>query len=204
VRDTGSGIDPALLPHVFDAFVQGERGLARTEGGLGLGLALVKGIAELHGGTVAAGSPGTGKGTEFLVRLPLLAAAAAADGPRAPARRPGRGRRVLVVDDNPDAARSLAEVVEMLGHAAVVAYDGASALAKALSDRPDAVLCDIGLPGMSGYDVARALRERRDGMQLFAVSGYAQPEDVKKAIAAGFDGHIAKPVDVDDLERLLG
>jgi PAS domain S-box-containing protein len=204
VRDTGSGIDPALLPHVFDAFVQGERGLARTEGGLGLGLALVKGIAELHGGTVAAESPGSGKGTEFVVRLPLLAAAAVEDGPRPGARRPGRGRRVLVVDDNPDAARSLAEVVEMLGHAALVAYDGASALAKALSDRPDAVLCDIGLPGMSGYDVARALRERRDGIQLFAVSGYAQPEDVRKAIAAGFDGHIAKPVDVADLERLLG
>jgi CheY-like chemotaxis protein len=204
VRDTGAGIDPALLPHVFDAFVQGERTLARTEGGLGLGLALVRGIAELHGGTVVAESPGEGKGTEFVVRLPVLGAAAVEDAPRARLRRAKRRRRVLVVDDNPDAARSLAEVVEMLGHAAVVAYDGASALAKALADPPDTVLCDIGLPGMSGYEVAQALRENREGIQLFAVSGYAQPDDVKKAIAAGFDGHIAKPVDVADLERLLG
>jgi PAS domain S-box-containing protein len=204
VRDTGAGIDPVLLPRVFEPFVQGERTLARTEGGLGLGLALVKGIAELHGGTVRAASAGNGRGAEFVVRLPLVDAAVAqiAAGRRAV---PGRGgRRVLVVDDNADAAESLADIVGMLGHAAEIAYDGPSAIEKARANPPEIVLCDIGLPGMSGYEVAKVLREGGNGMQLFAVSGYAQPEDVNKAIEAGFDGHLAKPLRIEDVERLLG
>jgi PAS domain S-box-containing protein len=205
VRDTGAGIDPALIPHVFDAFVQGERTLARTEGGLGLGLALVKGIAELHGGRVRAESAGKEQGAEFVVRLPLVVAAGSRDASPAAAERTRVGRRVLVVDDNADAAESLAEIMMMLGHAVEVAYDGPSAIERARVSPPDVVLCDIGLPGMSGYEVAKALRaDGMRGMLLIAVSGYAQSEDVKMAVEAGFDGHVAKPCDPEQIERLLG
>jgi len=204
VRDTGPGIDPALLPQVFDAFVQGERTLARTEGGLGLGLALVKGITELHGGTVRAESAGTGKGAEFVVRLPLVGDAVVQGAPPALVDRRNEGRRVLVVDDNADAAESLAEIMKILGYAVEVAYDGPSAIEKVRVSLPHVVLCDLGLPGMSGYEVARALRaDGRDGMLLIAVSGYAQPEDVKQAVEAGFDGHVAKPCDPAQIERML-
>jgi PAS domain S-box-containing protein len=204
VRDTGAGVDPALLGDVFLPFVQGERTLARTEGGLGLGLALVKGITELHGGSVRADSAGIGKGAEFVVRLPLVEPATSGDPPRPAGRRRPASRRVLVVDDNHDAAQSMAEIVEMLGHAVEVAYDGPSAVEKARANPPDVVLCDIGLPGMSGYDVARVLRASDvDRMQLVAVTGYAQPEDLKAAVEAGFDSHLAKPASADDIERLL-
>jgi CheY-like chemotaxis protein/anti-sigma regulatory factor (Ser/Thr protein kinase) len=204
VRDTGVGIDAALLPTIFEAFVQGERTLARTEGGLGLGLALVKGIVELHGGTVRAESSGSGKGAEFVVRLPVdVQAAVGMSSHAAPARSAGR-RLVLVVDDNADSAESIADIVQMLGHVADVAYDGLSALEKARANPPNVVLCDLGLPGVSGYDVARALRAAgNDEMQLVAISGYAQLEDVRRAIEAGFDGHLAKPCNPADIERLL-
>jgi PAS domain S-box-containing protein len=202
VRDTGAGIAPALLPKVFDAFVQGERSLARTEGGLGLGLALVKGIAELHGGTVRVASAGPGKGAEFVVSLPLPSTV---DLRKDPALAPSSGgRRVLVVDDDLDAAESLAGVVTLLGHAVEVAHDGPSAIEKARELSPDVVLCDLGLPGMSGLEVARALRATgRAGIQLVAVSGYVQPEEVQRALDAGFDMHVAKPADPAAVERLL-
>jgi len=204
VRDTGVGIAPELLPRIFDPFVQGERTLARTEGGLGLGLALVKGITELHGGSVAAESTGIGRGAEFTVRLPQVATPELSASPEPHPNRHNGVRRVLVVDDNHDAAESMADIVKMLGHAVEVAYDGASAIEKARASLPHVVLCDVGLPGMSGYDVARALRAAFiEGMQLFAVSGYAQPEDVKRAIEAGFDGHVAKPCNPEEIERLL-
>ncbi|HEX7624372.1 MAG TPA: response regulator, partial [Anaeromyxobacteraceae bacterium] len=204
VRDTGAGIDPALLPRVFDPFVQGERTLARTEGGLGLGLALVKGITDLHGGTVRAKSAGNGKGAEFVVRLPLVGAAVFRDAPPAAIERKNGSRLVLVVDDNHDAAESLADIVKMMGHDVEIAYDGPSAIEKARAFLPDIVLCDIGLPGMSGYEVAKALRaEGMNGMLLIAVSGYAQPEDVKQAVEAGFDSHVAKPCDPAQIERLI-
>jgi CheY-like chemotaxis protein/anti-sigma regulatory factor (Ser/Thr protein kinase) len=205
VRDTGAGIDPALLPHVFDAFVQGDRTLARSDGGLGLGLALVKGIVGLHGGTVVAESDGMGRGSAFVIRLPLAPAPASSlPCRRAPAAAPQRRQRVLVVDDNADGANTLAEVVEMLGHAAEVAYDGASALEKARAKSPDLVLCDIGLPGMDGYEVARRLRALgADGMRLVALSGFAKSEDVRRATEAGFDAHIAKPCDAAEIQRLL-
>jgi CheY-like chemotaxis protein len=202
VRDTGVGVEPALLGTIFDAFVQGRRTLARSEGGLGLGLALVKGIAELHGGSVRAESAGLGHGAEFLVRLPFVSAAEAQPSPAPPLRRAAE-RRVLVVDDNVDAAESLAEVVELLGHAAEIAYDGPTALAMARASAPDVVLCDLGLPGMSGYEVARSLRAAGSRCRLIAVSGYALPEDVRNAVSAGFDGHLAKPAAFGDLERLL-
>jgi PAS domain S-box-containing protein len=205
VRDTGAGIDPELLPHIFEVFVQGERTLDRSDGGLGLGLALVKGLVELHGGTVHADSAGKEKGAVFSVRLPLTATLerVARSGTRAD--RTNVVLRVLVVDDNADAAESLADLVRMLGHSAEVSYDGATAIERVRADPPNVVLCDIGLPGTSGYDVARALRALMvEHMQLIAVSGYAQPEDVQRAIEAGFDGHIAKPADPAQLERLLG
>ncbi len=204
VRDTGAGIDPDLLPRIFDPFVQGERTLARTDGGLGLGLAVVRGIAELHGGTVRAQSPGKGKGSEFIVRLPSPSPSDAAAPSASHTERRSGGRRVLVVDDNHDAAESLADLVRTLGHSAEVAYDGPSAIEKARQWRPDVVLCDIGLPGMTGYEVAQALRAEHDGaLRLVAVTGYAQAEDVEEARAAGFDAHVAKPPDAQSIERLL-
>jgi signal transduction histidine kinase len=204
VRDTGAGIDRAVLRELFQPFTQGKQTLARTEGGLGLGLAFVKGIVELHGGTVGATSEGPGRGSEFTVRLPTVAppptVSERVDGDVAPA----ASRRVLIVDDNRDAAETLAELVRMLGHDAEVAFDGASALDLARRFAPDVVLCDIGLPGMTGYDVARALRELGlRNMKLVAVTGYAQPDDVRRATDAGFDAHLAKPLDVTDIEQVL-
>jgi signal transduction histidine kinase/CheY-like chemotaxis protein len=202
VRDTGPGIDPALLPRIFEPFVQGETTLARGAGGLGLGLALVKGIAELHGGGVAVASGVNGEGTEFVVRLPLSGAPAARPSP--PVAPPRAGRRVLVVDDNADAAQALADLLALHGHAVEVALDGPTAVARAVATRPEVVLCDIGLPGMSGYEVARALRAAGvRPLRLVALTGYAQPDDVARVLGAGFDAHLAKPADPDVLTRLL-
>jgi PAS domain S-box-containing protein len=206
VRDTGAGIEPALLDTVFEPFVQAERTLARSRGGLGLGLPLVKGLAELHGGKVEARSDGPGSGAEIVVRLPLAASRAAA----APARVDGEdvaahGRRVLVVDDNLDAAESLCDVVAFLGHAVEAVHDGPTAVARVRERHPDVVLCDIGLPGMDGYEVARTIRSEPAlaDVRLVAVSGYAQPEDRARARRAGFDAHVAKPADPADIGRLL-
>ncbi|HEX9307056.1 MAG TPA: PocR ligand-binding domain-containing protein [Anaeromyxobacter sp.] len=207
VRDTGRGIDRDLMSRIFDPFVQADQALDRTDGGLGLGLALVKGLVQLHGGTVSAMSAGPGTGADFAIRLPpsgnASAPARVAEAGTAP---PASARsRILVVDDNPDAAESLADLVRLLGHDAEVAFDGASGLAKARGGGFDVVLCDIGLPGMSGYEVARELRrDHGHRMRLIAVSGYAQPEDVQRSVEAGFDAHVAKPPDLERLETLLG
>ncbi len=207
VRDTGAGIEPELLHGLFTPFTQARQTLARTEGGLGLGLAFVKGLVELHGGSVTAESAGTGRGTEVTVSLPLLASAKTAQDPGASSPARSQPRRVLVVDDNHDAAESLADLLRTLGHEVEVAYDGPTAVERARAGTPDVVLCDIGLPGMSGYDVARALRADGagggNGVKLVALSGYAQPEDVKLAVEAGFDVHVAKPAELAVLERLL-
>jgi signal transduction histidine kinase/CheY-like chemotaxis protein len=206
VRDTGAGMDPELLDRVFDPFVQARQSLARSEGGLGLGLALVKGFVEQHGGSVRAASAGPGRGSEFTIRLQRLGAGAGA--PRAAPGRDAeqaRALRVVVVDDNRDAAESLADVVRMLGHEVEVAFDGESAIEAVRARPPDLVLCDIGLPGLSGYQVAEALRadRRLDGVRLVAVSGYARPEDRQRALDAGFADHLAKPADPDRVLRLL-
>jgi PAS domain S-box-containing protein len=205
VRDTGTGIDPLLLPTLFTPFVQGARTIDRSEGGLGLGLALVKGLVELHGGRVSARSAGIGHGSEFIVRLPSLPLASAATASEGPAVAPplSSPRTILIVDDNRDGADTLAEVVEMLGHVAVVAYDGESALERIEAKPPDLVLCDVGLPGMSGYEVAKAIRARGGRMPLYALTGYALPDDVKVARLAGFDGHLPKPVEIAMVARLL-
>jgi len=205
VSDTGRGIEPDLLRHLFQPFVQAAQPLARSQGGLGLGLALVKGLTELHGGTVDVTSAGTDQGATFTVRLPRIVDAALAV-PDVQGAQPRCDRlRVLVVDDNHDAAESLADLVRMLGHDAEVAFDGWTAVQQALAAPPDMVLCDIGLPRLSGYEVAQALRSdpRLGNVHLIAVSGYAQPEDRKRALEAGFVDHIPKPADPARVVRAL-
>jgi PAS domain S-box-containing protein len=205
VADDGIGIAPELLPRVFDLFVQGERSIDRSEGGLGLGLTLVRRLVTLHGGTVTASSQGPGHGSEFEVRLPIQKL-----GPR-PAPEPadpaaaGGKRRVLVVDDNEDSTETMATLIGLWGHEVRTAGDGATALRVAAEFRPHAVLLDIGLPHVSGYDVARQIREipgLRD-VRLIAMTGYGQEEDRKRSHDAGFTDHLTKPVPPDLLKELL-
>jgi two-component system CheB/CheR fusion protein len=204
VRDTGAGIERAMLPHVFESFVQAPRTVDRARGGLGLGLAMVKGIVELHGGSVSVASEGGGRGTEVTLLLPVEASPAPAEAPAAEAPASPR-RRVLIIDDNTDNADSLREVLEQDGHDVRVAYDGPTGIALARAFRPAIVVCDIGLPGMDGYAVARAFRadEALRRIPLVAVSGYTQPEDVKRSREAGFDQHLAKPAELEELARLI-
>jgi signal transduction histidine kinase/ActR/RegA family two-component response regulator len=203
VRDDGVGIAPAVIGGLFQPFAQADRTLDRSTGGLGLGLALVKGVAELHGGDVAAHSEGAGKGSEFTLRLPIQPAPAPAAQPESGRAR--RARRVLVIEDNEDAAESLKEALELDGHEVALAFDGPHGLERARSFEPEVVLCDIGLPGMDGYAVARAFRsdDQLRGIALAALTGYALPEDLERAKAAGFDVHVAKPPDLGTLERVL-
>jgi PAS domain S-box-containing protein len=203
VSDTGVGIEAALLPRLFQPFMQADRTLDRSGGGLGLGLALVKGLVELHGGDVVARSAGVNRGTELVVRLPLSVSAqmeAVVPDGAAPT-----SRRVLLIEDDHDIAEGLRFALELDTHEVVLAYDGRDGLAKARTFRPDVVLCDIGLPRMNGYDVARAFRADRelDTNYLVALTGYAQPEDLEMASAAGFDQHLAKPTDMTLLRRII-
>jgi signal transduction histidine kinase/CheY-like chemotaxis protein len=207
VRDPGVGMDPGLIPHVFDVFVQGERSLARSQGGLGLGLALVRRLVEMHGGHVAATSPGPGQGSEFRVRLPALAEALAADaGEARAASTPYTSRRILLVDDNVDAARSLAKLLRRWGHKVETTHDGPSALEAAHACRPEVVLLDIGLPAMDGYEVAKRLRAQPgfESIPLAAITGYGQDDDHRRSREAGFSRHFTKPVDPGDLQAYLG
>ena len=202
VRDTGMGIRPELLPRVFDLFVQADRSLERSSGGLGIGLTLVRQLVQLHGGSVEAASAGPGRGSTFTVRLPILAALPVPDGGAQPAVG-GPPQRVLVVEDNDDAREMLRNLLSLLGHEVHEACDGAAGIEEARRVRPDAALIDIGLPGIDGYEVARRIRADVPGARLVAVTGYGQPEDRERALAAGFDVHLVKPVDPDQLQRLL-
>ena len=204
VRDNGRGIAPELLPHLFEPFVQARSSLDRNKGGLGLGLAVAKGIVELHGGTIRAESEGADQGATFTVALPLEARVPAA-GARAREHPTVCARRVLVVEDNLDAAETLRELLQLEGHSVELADNGRAALAKARSFRPDVVVCDIGLPEINGFDVARALRDGPRASQpiLVALSGYARPEDVARGKEAGFDAHLAKPPSIEVLSRLV-
>ena len=206
VRDNGQGIDPSILPYIFDLFIQAERTPDRSQGGLGLGLALVKSLAVLHGGRVEAHSEGLGRGSEFVVFLPCLPAAppAAAQAGGAPAA-VGKGLRILVVDDNVDAAQMLGTLLEMNGHEVSIEYNGEAALARAVQVRPDVALLDIGLPGIDGHEVARRLRAMPEtaGVMLVALTGYGQAEDQRRAHEAGFNHHMAKPADLARLLDLL-
>lgn len=203
VEDDGVGIAREMLGRLFEPFSQADRTLERARGGLGLGLALVKGLAELHGGTASADSAGPGRGAAFAVRLPLEAAQQARQRPR-PDRRP-RPRRVLIVEDNRDAAESLKEALVLDGHEVRVAYDGPAGICCARESPPEVVLCDVGLPGMDGYEVARLLRsdEALRRCTLVALTGYARPEDKERAARAGFHLHLAKPPSMDELAEIL-
>jgi PAS domain S-box-containing protein len=209
VRDTGVGIPADLMPQVFDLFTQGDRSLARSEGGLGIGLTLVKSLVEMHGGRVELFSGGPGEGTEARVRLPALEVRRAAGPGGAEPGPTGAGaptRRVLLVDDHADTAESLAMVLKAEGHEVRTAPDGATALEVAGAYRPEVVLLDIGLPRMDGYEVARRLRAQAGPTRvlLIALTGYGQEEDRRRAAAAGFDAHLVKPADLTTLRALLG
>jgi signal transduction histidine kinase len=207
VRDQGIGMSADLVPHVFDLFTQGDKSLDRSQGGLGIGLTLARRLVELHGGTIEAASDGPGQGSLFTVRLPTLPSSAAEAGPSpasAGQSAPPR-RRVLIVDDNLDAATSLAMVLRLEGHEVSLAHDGPAALAAIDQHRPEVVFLDIGLPGMSGYEVARRAREggsMRDGL-LVAMTGYGQDQDRQNCHEAGFDLHLVKPVDPTMIREML-
>jgi len=207
VRDTGIGMSAALLPRVFDLYVQDHRALPRAGGGLGIGLTLVKQLVELHGGAVGASSEGAGRGSEFVIRLPLAIgreAALARVHETTPARI-ATGRRVLVVDDNRDFADTMSALLHSFGHDVRTVYDGPAALPAAAEYRPSIVLLDIGLPSMDGYEVARRLRNTRElaPVTIIAVTGYGQSEDRRRSREAGFDFHLVKPVELDELRKIL-
>jgi PAS domain S-box-containing protein len=206
VRDNGSGIAPDVLPHIFDLFTQADKTLDRSQGGLGIGLALVKSLVGLHRGRVEATST-PGRGSEFVVHLPLLPApsAAAAKDAAPTAVQPAHLLKVLVVDDNRDAARGIGMLLRATGHEARLAHDGAEAMQLALEFVPDVVLLDIGLPVLDGFEVAKWMRSERalDGVLLIALTGYGQESDRKRALDAGFDHHLVKPVKFEKVEALL-
>ncbi|MBV9346317.1 MAG: response regulator [Gammaproteobacteria bacterium] len=204
VTDSGAGIAPELLPRVFDLFVQGERTLDRAHGGLGIGLSIVRQVIELHGGAVRASSPGVGGGSTFELRLPLSQEPAAPRAERTVGR--ATAEQVLIVDDNEDAAESLAMVLRLDGHTVQTAYNGEQALARAQQLRPRVVLLDIGLPGLDGYEVARRLKARQpagEELCLIAITGYGQDADRERATAAGFAHHLVKPIDFSSLQEIL-
>jgi signal transduction histidine kinase len=207
VKDTGVGIAPELLPDLFQLFRRADDSLARSEGGLGIGLALSRGLIEMHGGRIEAFSEGPGKGSEFIIRLPRSTAAVVEPQrqPAAAERRDARQLRVLVVDDSVDSAESMAIILEMSGHDVRKAHNGPDALRTASDYRPDVVLMDIGMPGMSGHEVAQKMRETsatRD-VVLIAMTGYGRQVDRDQSRAAGFDHHLVKPLDFDKLNEVL-
>lgn len=205
IRDTGVGIDRELLPRVFESFIQADRSLDRSQGGLGLGLALVKALIQLHGGDVWAVSPGPGRGTEFGFQLPLREPAAPVPEVPVGGQDPGHGR-VLIVEDNPDTAATLRMLLELSGYEVAVAGTGPEGVESALRLRPDVILCDIGLPGgMDGYAVARTVRQNPEmaRTRLIAVTGYGRDEDLRRCREAGFDLHFTKPVDPKELTTRL-
>lgn len=202
VRDNGVGIPASLLPHIFDLFVQADRTLDRAQGGLGIGLSVVKQLVDMHGGIVTAESEGAGKGTCLAIHLPLLQAATISAA-SAPASLHASARRVLIVDDNVDAADSLAMLLKMDGHDVEPVYDPTVALQRASEFEPEVILLDIGLPVMDGYEVARRLRGTGNKARLIALTGYGQAKDLERARAAGFDSHLVKPVELPALVKEL-
>ena len=207
VRDTGVGIAAEKLPRLFEMFYQADTALDRSDGGLGIGLTLVHRLLEMHAGHVEARSPGAGQGSEFIVRLPLdVTASPTATRPAEPADAAvPAGMRILVVDDNRDSAEMLRALLEACGNTVYTSYDGADALAAAEAERPDAILLDIGLPLVNGYDVCHTLRLKpwcRDTL-IVAQTGWGQDQDLRRSSEAGFDAHFTKPVDDEALLKLL-
>ena len=204
VQDNGIGLAPEIVAKVFDLFAQGDRTLDRSEGGLGIGLTIVRKLVEMHGGSVAATSAGAGQGAEFVVRLPLAAGQSIrTEQPAEMNEQANDKQRLVVVDDNVDTARLSAMMLRMQGFEVETANDGESALDLVRSTQPDGVLLDIGLPRMNGYEVAQTLRNEGFSGKLIAVSGYGQAEDRRKSQEAGFDHHLVKPVDHRHLIALL-
>jgi CheY-like chemotaxis protein len=207
VEDEGVGVSAEMLPRIFDAFTQVDSSLDRARGGLGLGLTVVRGIVELHGGSVRALSEGLGRGTRFEIRLPLAPAlrmAPATEAAPRPSVAVSHPRCVLIVEDDADIRETLQETLEDEGHIVRTAPDGAAAIAQARVARPEVALVDIGLPGMTGYDLARTLRaEFGAAIYLAAMTGYGLPVDRERAHEAGFDVHLTKPVDVEKLGQLV-
>ncbi len=207
VKDTGIGIAAEMLPRVFDLFVQADQSLDRSQGGLGIGLTLVKQLVAMHGGTVEARSEGVGDGSEFILHLPVVPETMGLkpqDAPIATGRK-SQPWRILIVDDNTDTAESLAMLLRLSGHETRVAHTGQSGLQLAVAEKPDVVLLDIGLPGMDGYQVAKRIREHQelDQTRLIAISGYGQDTDRERSAKAGFNHHLVKPVDPARLQALL-
>ncbi|MHC5539105.1 hybrid sensor histidine kinase/response regulator, partial [Singulisphaera rosea] len=206
VKDRGVGIPPEKLPEMFELFAQGDRSLARSEGGLGIGLTVVRKLVELHGGSIVASSEGVGRGSEFLIRLPLTKTTASMRStPGGQAEHPVKKLRILIVDDSVDTARGMARLLKLLGHEIETAHNGMEGIEAAREQRPNFIMLDIGLPGMSGYEVASQLRREaccKDAV-IIAVSGYGQDEDRRRSKSAGFDFHLTKPVDYDALLALL-
>ena len=207
VSDSGVGIAPDLLPHVFDVFVQGAISIDRSQGGLGIGLSLVRRLVELHGGTVSASSPGNSSGSTFEIRLPRAEAAAAADTPaRAPAPEAGKPK-VLLIEDNDDGREMMATMLASFGYPVLQAGDGLEGVRLACAEHPDVALVDIGLPGIDGYEVARRLRQDPSAraIRLIALTGYGLEEDQRRVLEAGFDLHLVKPVELNALlDQLAG
>ena len=207
VKDSGLGIPAEAMPRLFDMFSQVDRNMERAQGGLGIGLTLVRRLTEMHGGTVEAHSDGAGKGSEFEVRLPILDRTA----PQAKERATDQGaatagkRRILVVDDNQDSAVSLAMMLKLMGNQTFSAHDGLAAVEAAEKFRPELILLDIGLPKLNGYEACRRIREQgwSNGMVIIALTGWGQDEDRRRSQEAGFDHHLVKPVDMAALEKLL-
>ncbi len=207
VRDNGRGLASETIPRLFEAFYQVDQGLARSEGGLGLGLMLAKRIIELHGGAIDVTSAGLGQGSEFIVRLPLAeqSARTSANGDQGTATCGGGGLEILIVDDSPDAVTTMKLLLEVRGHETRTAANGPEALAAFDESAPDVILLDIGLPGMDGYEIARRIRksEHGDHVKIIATTGYGRDEDRRRATEAGFDYHLTKPVNFHTLEELL-
>ncbi|MEO8654765.1 MAG: ATP-binding protein, partial [Ramlibacter sp.] len=206
IGDNGVGIAADALPFIFDMFTQDEHSLSRSQGGLGIGLTVVRRMVELHGGTVEARSAGLGQGSEFVVSLPRQTPVEPKAQIAAARASPPRTARIVVVEDNVDAADTLATLLRLSGHRVDVALDGPSGLDLIVQLRPQIVLCDIGLPGMDGYELAQQVRERGQlpAPVMIALTGYDGANDRARARAAGFDHHMAKPVDVAALEHLIG
>ncbi len=207
VADDGVGIPPAMLESVFEMLLQVDRTLEKTTGGLGIGLSLVKGLVEMHRGTIVARSEGEGRGSEFVVRLPLVQSPArnVATEEIDPLAGSSSGRRILVADDNVDSAESLAKLLEMMGNDVSTVYDGLQAVEAAESLRPDVILLDIGMPKLNGLEAARHIREQSwgDGIVLVALTGWGQRDDRERSLAAGFDHHVVKPMEINTLMKLL-
>jgi CheY-like chemotaxis protein len=208
VKDSGIGIGPELMSRMFEPFVQGEQGLDRAQGGLGLGLAIVRNLVQMHGGVVTASSEGRGRGSQFVVRLPLKspgASVAAASPLRRESSAPPSSRRVLLVDDNKDAAEALGEALTDVGFEVKVFFDARTALAQAAAFEPEVAVLDIGLPHIDGYELANRLiaLPGLDATKLIALTGYGQPSDRQRSLRAGFQEHLIKPVDLKRVQRAI-